>query len=61
MIKISLKNWYLAVFEVADFESVVRFLKFKMADPIRRVKISKIMKFRKYENLYMGIFGYGDY
>jgi len=39
------RNGYIRVFEVADYESVVRFSKFKMTDPIRLTKILKNLQF----------------
>lgn len=33
------KNWYYGVFEVAEFESNLIMLKFKMADPIWQTEI----------------------
>ena len=39
-------TWYLGVFGIADYESVFRFQKFKMADPIWRMALFKINQIR---------------
>ena len=41
----SLNSWYFRAFEVANFESVVRFSKFKKVDPIWWIEISKNLPF----------------
>jgi len=47
------------VFEVADYESIIRFSKFKMANPIWRMKIHKVSKLD--ENRYIEVIGITDY
>jgi len=50
---------YNRFFEVADYESIIRFQKFKMADPVWRTKIHKVSKLDK--NWYIGVFEVTDY
>ena len=49
----------MGVFEVADYESIIRFPKFNMADPIWRTKIRKISELD--ENRYTRVFTVADY
>ena len=49
-----LQETYMGVSEVADYESIIRFSKFKMADQIWRTKIRKISELDK--NWYTGVF-----
>jgi len=55
------KNWYSGVFEVADYESEVRFWKFKMADPRRRPKSKIFLNFFFFETWYREVFEVADY
>jgi len=53
------ENRYIEVIGITDYESIIRFQKFKMADPIWRTKIHKVSKLD--ENRYIGVFEVTDY
>jgi len=53
------KNRYIEVIGITDYESNIRFQKFKMTDPIWRTKIHKVSKLD--ENRYTGVFEVTDY